>query len=148
MTDTSAPAPAKTPWHLWVVGVLTLLWNGYGGYDYIMTETNNADYMAMFTEEQRTYFASLPAWEVATWALGVWGGVLGSVLLLLRSKLSMIVYAIALVGLIVSYVYLYGMTEGDRIMGQTTLMMSCVIALIAVGELAYSWWASKKGWLR
>ena len=23
----------KTPWHLWVVGVLALLWNGFGAYD-------------------------------------------------------------------------------------------------------------------
>lgn len=148
MTDTSTPAPAKTPWHLWVVGVLTLLWNGYGGYDYYMTESNNAGYMAMFTEEQRTYFASLPAWEVATWAVGVWGGVLGSILLLLRSKFAVIVYAIALAGLIVSYVYLYGMTDGVRITGQMTLIMSAIIALIAIGELVYSWWASGKGVLR
>ena len=28
--------PSRTPWHLWVVGVLSLLWNCYGGYDYLM----------------------------------------------------------------------------------------------------------------
>ena len=28
----------KTPWHLWVVGVVSLLWNGFGGYDFIMSD--------------------------------------------------------------------------------------------------------------
>ena len=29
----------RTPWHVWLVGVLSLLWNAYGGYDFIMTNT-------------------------------------------------------------------------------------------------------------
>ena len=29
----------KTPWHLWLVGVVSLLWNGFGGYDFIMSTT-------------------------------------------------------------------------------------------------------------
>jgi hypothetical protein len=145
---TEETVTTKAPWHLWVVGVLTLLWNGYGGYDYVMSVTNNADYMAMFTEEQRAYYASFPVWMTAAWAIAVWGGVLGSVLLLLRSKLAMIVYAIALAAYAVSCVYMYGMTDGARIAGQTGVIMSVVIGAIAVAELIYSWWMQKKGVLR
>jgi hypothetical protein len=145
---TEETVTTKAPWHLWVVGVLTLLWNGYGGYDYVMSVTNNADYMAMFTEEQRAYYASFPVWMTAAWAIAVWGGVLGSVLLLLRSKLAMIVYAIALAAYAVSCVYMYGMTDGAQIAGQTGVIMSVVIGAIAVAELIYSWWMQKKGVLR
>src|SRR3546814_7159427 len=35
----------KTPWHLWVVGVLSLLWNAVGAFDYTMTKLNDADYL-------------------------------------------------------------------------------------------------------
>ena len=41
MTDMTV----KTPWHLWAVGVISLLWNGYGGYDFIMTTTQGETYM-------------------------------------------------------------------------------------------------------
>ena len=44
MTDT-ADAGRATPWHLWVVGVLSLLWNAYGGYDYWMSHTDPAAYL-------------------------------------------------------------------------------------------------------
>jgi hypothetical protein len=84
----------------------------------------------------------------AAWAIAVWGGVLGSVLLLLRSKLAMIVYAIALAAYAVSCVYMYGMTDGAQIAGQTGMIMSVVIGAIAVAELIYSWWMQKKGVLR
>ena len=70
----------KTPWHLWAVGAVALLWNSYGGYDYVMTQTNNAAYLAHFTAEQRAYFDSFPLWMEAVWAIGVWGGLLGGIL--------------------------------------------------------------------
>jgi hypothetical protein len=36
----NSPIPAPnivTPWHLWLVGVLALLWNSFGAFDYVMT---------------------------------------------------------------------------------------------------------------
>src|SRR3546814_11492179 len=50
----------KTPWHLWVVGVLSLLWNAVGAFDYTMTKLNDADYLSAFTPEQIAYFQSFP----------------------------------------------------------------------------------------
>ena len=29
----------KTPWHLWVVGVVAVLFNGVGVFDYVMSKT-------------------------------------------------------------------------------------------------------------
>ena len=31
----------KAPIHLWIVGILSLLWNSFGGYNYTMTRTRN-----------------------------------------------------------------------------------------------------------
>ena len=45
MTDDTMKMTTATPWHLWAVGVLALLWNGFGGYDFIMTTTQGATYM-------------------------------------------------------------------------------------------------------
>ena len=37
-------AERRTPVHLWIVGILALLWNGIGCYDYLMTRMRNTDY--------------------------------------------------------------------------------------------------------
>ena len=149
MTEDTMPAPAKgsVPWHLWLVGVLALLWNGYGGYDYVMTQTNNAAYLANYTEAQRAYFDSFPMWMEAVWAIGVWGGVLGSILLLLRSKWAFHALLASLIAFAVSVVY--GQTSGgNEVMGSMGLIFSGVIVLIGLALVMYARAMTKRGVLR
>ena len=63
----------KTPWHLWVIGILALLWNAGGAYDYILIKTRNADYFAAMTAQHIAYLDAFPLWVGMAWALGVWG---------------------------------------------------------------------------
>src|SRR4051812_2966442 len=76
----------RTPVHLWTVAVLATIWNAFGCFDYLMTQTRNERYLAGFTDPQRVYFDSFPIWMESAWAFGVWGGLLGSLLLLARSR--------------------------------------------------------------
>ena len=137
----------KTPWHLWVVGALALLWNGYGGYDYVMTQTNNAAYLAQFTAEQRAYFDSYPMWMEAVWAVGVWGGVLGAVLLLLRMKWAFHAFLASLIAFAISVVY-GQMSDGAALMGTTGVVFSAAIFLIGLGLTLYARAMTRKGVLR
>ena len=45
---------SKTPLGFWIISGLSLLWNAFGAFDYTMTQTKNAEYLAAFTPEQRT----------------------------------------------------------------------------------------------
>ena len=146
MTDTMRMT-TSTPWHLWAVGVVALLWNGYGGYDYVMTQTNNAAYLAQFTAEQRAYFDSVPLWMEAAWAVGVWGAVLGSVLLLLRSKWAFHAFLASLIAFAVSVVY-GQMSGGAALMGPTGMVFSAAIFLLGLGFVMYSRVMSRRGVLR
>lgn len=89
----------KAPWHLWVVGVLAILWNLGGAVDYTLTQTRNEAYLDQFTEDQLAYFASWPAWFEGFWAVGVWGAFAGAILLLFRSRFAFHAYAAGLVGI-------------------------------------------------
>ena len=146
MTDT-VKMTTSTPWHLWAVGGLALLWNGYGGYDYVMTQTNNAAYLAQFTPEQRAYFDSFPMWMEVVWAVGVWGAVLGSVLLLLRSKWAFHAFLASLIAFAGSVIY--GQTSGGAaVMGTTGMVFSAAIFLLGLGFVMYSRMMTRKGVLR
>lgn len=102
MTDASAPP--NTPWHLWLVGGLSLLWNSYGCYDYTMTELRNPAYLANLPANVVAYINAMPPWLIAFWALGVWGSLAGSLLLLLRSRYATLAFAGSLLGLVASQV--------------------------------------------
>jgi hypothetical protein len=96
---------ARTPLHLWIVGVVATLWNAFGCFDYLMTETRNAAYLAQLTEGQRAWIDAFPAWSEGAWACGVWGGLLGSLLLLARSRWAVPAFILSLAGLAVVTVY-------------------------------------------
>ena len=101
----------KTPWHLWVVGVVTLLWNGMGAMDYVMTQTKNDAYMAQFTPEQLEYFYNFPTWVQASWAIAVWFSVLGSILLLLRNKNAPLVLGISFIAMAATAIHNFILDE-------------------------------------
>jgi len=143
----SAPRVA-TPWHLWLVGVLALLWNSIGAFDYLMTQTRNASYMGQFTPEQLAYFYAFPAWVVSTWALSVWGGVLGSLLLLLRTRWAVTVFGVSLVTMVITTIYNFALTNGADVMGAFGVIFSVVIFAIAVALFLYARHLARVGVLR
>ena len=74
MSEQTAPvneAKQKTPWHLWLVGVLGLLWSSMGVLDFVMTQSKNEAYMGGFSEAQLEYFYGFPVWTVICWAIAV-----------------------------------------------------------------------------
>lgn len=149
MSDTVMNESAGTPVHLWIVGVLAVVWNSFGCYDYVMTQTGNEQWLAMFTEAQRNYFQSFPAWMEAAWAVGVWGALLGSLLLLIRSKFAVAAYGLSLLGLLVGTVYQYGMSDmPDDMMSPKMLGVSALIWAIAIFLLWYAMRMRGRGVLR
>ena len=140
----------KTPVHLWIVGVVSLLWNAVGAFDYTMTKMQNADYLAAFTPEQQAWFASFPLWANIGWALGVWGSVLGSLLLLARSRHAVSAFAVSLAGLAISCIYQFGLHYSDlmRLFGTFPMIFTAVIWVILIALYLYARAQKAKGVLR
>lgn len=88
-----------TPWHLWLVGGLTLPFNAMGIISYLTTKFGMLAEMGL-TPEEIAFMESYPAWISAFWAIGVWGAFAGSLLLLLRSKWAVAAMMVAAVGLL------------------------------------------------
>lgn len=130
----------KTPVHLWIVGVVSLLWNAIGATDYTMTKLQNAAWLAQFTAEQRLYFDSFPFWANVGWALGVWGSVAGSVLLLLRSRHAVTALAVSLAGLLISSLYQFGVARAQvvKIMTTEAWVVTALIWIIAIALFLYA----------
>lgn len=150
MTAAMETPTARAPWHLWLVGIVALLWNGFAAYDYLCTNLQGEAYMRKMgmTEPQIAHFSAMPAWMMGVWAIGVWGGVLGALLLLLRLKWALHVFAASLAAFIVSLVYTYGMTNGGEVMGQTVMIMNGVILAGCLFFVWYAWTMTKRGVLR
>ena len=119
-----------TPKHLWIAGILSLLWNGYGAYDYLMTELDPVGYLsgAGFGPEVVAWFESFPAWTIAAWAVGVWASVAGAVLLLLRSRHAVTAFLLSLVGALVSFGYQFTSDRPAEVAGSEAMIMRRMVA--------------------
>jgi len=138
----------RTPVHLWIVGVLTLLWNLMGAFDYLATQLRLEAYMSQFSEQQLAYFYGFPKWAVAGWALGVWGALAGSIGLLLRRKWSVVAFAISIAGMVVTSLYTFGLSNGADMMGAGAMVFTAIIWVVAILLLLYARAMATRGVLR
>lgn len=134
------PDRTSPPWHLWVTGTATLLWNSMGAMDYVMTQTRNEAYMRQFSEAQLAYIDSFPTWVQATWAISVWFSVLGSLLLLLRTRHAVPVFWISLAALCATMFnnYILANTSFAEVVGPFELLFTAVILAVAVALPYYA----------
>lgn len=151
MTTDTTTGPAATgrttPWHLWLVGGLAVLWNGFGGYDYTMSHLQGAAYYRQVGMSERVIalMDAYPTWMHAVWALGVWGSVAGSVLLLLRSRWALHAFLLSLLGALGNLIHTAVLPEFRQELG---VVMPTVI-LVICGLLAfYASAMTKRGVLR
>jgi hypothetical protein len=146
MTNTTV----KTPWHLWLIGVIALLFNSIGAFDFVMSMAQGEKYMASagMTPEQIAHYREMPAWMTAVWAIGVWGAFLASILLLMRRKAAFAVFVVSLAAFLISLLYTYVLTDGGAVMGQAMAITSAVIAALLAFFIWYSHAMRKRGVLR
>ena len=98
MPESQTVKDRVTPWYLWAVGGVAILWSGLGTVLWGGTTFSPDSFLAGMPAVHREYVIGLPFWSTLTWGLGVLGGVVGSVLLLLRNGLAVPVFALSLFG--------------------------------------------------
>ena len=143
---------AKAPMHLWIVGSVALLWNAFGCYDYLMTKTRNADWIAgmMPDVDPNAVFAwvdAAPVWSQLGWGLGVWMGLLGSLMLLLRSRWAVPSFGLSLLGAVLGLGYQMA-NPMPGVSGAMATVMPIVIILVAAGLFLYARRQAANGVLR
>lgn len=136
---------AKAPPSFWVIAVLSLLWNAFGCFDYTMTVTRNPGYLAQFPPEMINFIDGFPLWTTAAWALGVWGSLAGSLLLVLRSRYAVHAFAVSLAGLAASTVYQQTADVPSVMQTPGMMAMNLVIWAIVLFLLWYAWGQRKAG---
>ena len=138
----------KAPVHLWIIGILAVLWNAVGAFDYSATQFRAEFYMNQFTPQQLEYFYAFPPWMNAAWAIAVWGSLLGSIGLLLRKSWAVWLFAAAILGLACSTVYNFVLSSGYEAMGSGGAIFTAVIWFIALLLFFYARTMAKRGVLR
>ncbi|MBS0254249.1 MAG: hypothetical protein JSS36_03305 [Proteobacteria bacterium] len=140
---------ARTPWHLWVVGLLAAIWNSFGAYDYVMTRSRDLEYLNYATDGHAAVFMKWhdsAGWLVQIgWPLGVWLSLAGALLLLFRSRHAVTAYAISLGGAVASFAAQLMGPFPPEINRSGMAVMAVVISTAITLQLLYAWWVARRG---
>lgn len=140
------PTPVKTPIWFWPAAGLGLAWNAYGVVQFAKSVASSRDsLMGMgMSAAQADTMSGYPLWMTVAFAVGVFGGVLGCALLLLRHRFAVPVFAASLVGYIA--LYIGDITEGVfAALGMSQVVILTFVVLIAAALLWLSRHSARRG---
>ena len=146
MSDTHGTTTPGRPWHLWLIGILGALWSAMGVLSFVLTQMRVEAVMSGFPPQQREYFESFPWWTVAFWAIDVFGGVIGCLLLILKNRLAFQVLLASAIGAIVFNAGGLFLLGGMEVMRETGgLGLTAVPIILTTLLVSYARAMSEKG---
>ena len=135
-------ATSKVPWHLWVVGMLSLLWNAAGAYTIVSAQQGT---LADIKPDEAAYYAAQTGWFVAVTDIALFGAILAALALLIRSRWAVTLYAISLAAIIVTNGYDLAMGTSRMMTNTATIVVTLAIWVLAALQLWYAWAMKGRG---
>jgi hypothetical protein len=142
---TATVSERKTPWHLWLVGILTLLWNGSGAATIMLAQAGR---LTGLTPDEAAYYAAQPTWLVVTADIALVSAVAAGVALLLRSRAAVWLFGLSLALILVNNAYELAAGTSRMLVSRGAVVLTTVIAVIAILQLIYARTMSRRAVLQ
>ena len=126
---------------------LMVLWNGIGVAAFFSQIMMTPEMIAQLPEAQQAVYRDIPVWSYSAYALAVFGGLTGSILLALGKKLAFPVLVLSLAGVIVQQYYNFVVIDAISIMGWGIVVMPVIVTSIALLLVLISQRGVRAGWL-
>lgn len=121
----------------WIAAGAGLLWNLGGCLNYIMQM--NAETVGQMPELYQLIINTRPDWATAAFAIAVFGGAVGCILLLLRKRVAVMPLGLSLIGTVGA--------AFDTMLRVSVVPSVFLSLLVATALLWYATIAQRKGWL-
>ncbi len=129
-------------WSFWVIGTFMLLWNVMGCINFIVQM--NPDMITSYRESEQAIILGRPAWATVAFAIAVFSGALGCLLLMLKKSVAYYLFVFSLLGVVVTMIHTLstGINFGiGEILG--IILMPLAVAAFLIW---YSKYVESRGW--
>lgn len=132
------------PKSFWIIGIFALVWN--------IIELYISAYKMDFLQENSTaeefeFIQSIPYWYGIIFVIAIFSETIGAFMLLLKKKLAVKFFAVALLSLIIIEIYWLFLTD----ISNTSIILTFIVPIVVIGIdiflYVYSKKAVKKGWI-
>jgi len=130
--------------NFFVISSLALVWNLIGVFAYLAQTFMGEKTKLALSKDEFNYLSNMPAWVTAAFATAVFAGVFGSIDLLLKKKITTVLFLISIVSLLAYQVYNFFIQDYITISG-VGLILPVSTTVIGFFLMWYSYKMSKKG---
>lgn len=135
-------------WSFWVIGAVFLLWNILGAMNFLWQINADENALAAFPETHRAIITGRPVWATAGFAISVFVGALGCLLLLLRKSAAYYLFIVSLIGTIVTAIHTARVASSVIDFSPAEIFIMILMPVIVIVFLIwYAKLATGKGWL-
>ncbi|MFN0201162.1 MAG: hypothetical protein ACKVTZ_06550 [Bacteroidia bacterium] len=138
----------KTPKWFWVLAVVLLLWNIMGilsffGHTFITEEA-----LAKLPENERALYGDYPFWTTIIFAIATFGGLIGSIGLIVKRKWSKLFFIISFLAIVPQMTHNVFFTKSIEVYGTAqAVTMPILVVFMGAFSIWFSNYAIKKNWL-
>ena len=133
-------------WFL-VVVVLAIIWNAMGVTAYIMSVTMSTEDFLKLSQAEQDIHNATPAWAKGAFAFAVFGGLLGSLLLLLKKSLALPVLIVSFIAILVQMYNAFFIQDSFAVFGPGGTIMPIMVIVIAALLIWLAKSAKAKNWI-
>ena len=130
----------KVPLWFRLLAVLGLAWNGYGVYMYLLS-------VGMIRGAVPAPAQGLPAWVTGVFAVAVFAGLLGSLLMVAGKRLACIFLVLSVLAVVAQTVWVVFLSNARAVEGMKALVMPGAITLVALLLMLVAAKGAAKYWL-
>jgi hypothetical protein len=129
----------------WIAAAAAVLFMAVGCWGYVMDVTTDP---ATLPLDQRNLVLARPAWQIAAYAIAVWVGLLGALLLLARRKLAVPLLLVSLIAAAITFLP-YATVPAIRDNISTNDIAVAIVVLLITGTIwSFGRHSRQRGWLR
>ena len=133
-------------WSFWLVCILALLWNVGGAINYIMQ--TNLEFVSTLPETHRAIIEGRPIWATGGFAIGVFGGAFGCLLLLFKKSHAFYIFIISLLGIVVTMIHTLNVAASKISFSTGEIFVMVLLPMIVAALLIwYTKLVIKKSWV-
>lgn len=132
----------KPHWSFWVIGVIALIWNVMSCMNFFMQRNPAA--LANYSESARAIVEGRQLWATIAFAVAVFGGALGALLLLMKKKAAIPVFVLSLIGILIQTIHSFTAAS----LGAKEIGGYVVMPIVVAGFLIwYAKYAKTQSWI-
>ena len=123
-----------------VIAIIAIIWNLFGVISYLMHAYMSNETLATLPKNQQEFMTNLPSWRMASFAIATFGGLLGSIFLLLKKKIAIPLFILSLIAIIIGNYYDIFMVNYYKDADVNGLILPFLILIFGI---LFAWYSKK-----